>query len=248
MQQLYLLDASTLTSQGGANPDAQFFCSLNDSQAEADFLIPQLPPGCYGFAIVDFNAPVPYRLSMLLRQDGAAWHLAGLYPKPLAANGHEGLWYWTQGRAWIAEHSPWNGWLYLQEAQALLVPANFVSSTHLQKLGDELAAAAPPVVGTNGLSDNAPMVIKAPAGGEFRFTALSVTDALGPDKLDVSAHIKVDALGDAATARQRNVDAMAALLTAHPELRKGGFHGVFLFADAPGAAPYGTELAMAEIH
>jgi hypothetical protein len=64
--------------------------------------------------------------------------------------------------------------------------------------------------------------------------------------VDVAAHIKVDALGDAAAARKRNVDAMTALVNAHPELRKA-FHGVWIFADAPGEAPYATELAMAEI-
>ena len=40
---------------------------------------------------------------------------------------------------------------------------------------------------------------------------------------------------------------VAALLTAHPELRSA-FHGVWVFAEAPGKAPYATELSMADIH
>ena len=253
VEQLYLLDASSMQKTNGANPDAQFFCTLNQSPAEADFNIPQLPPGRYAFAMVGFNTAIPYRLSMLLRQDAGVWHIAGLYPKALAANGHEGLWFWQQARTLASSKEPWNAWLYLQEAQALLTPASFVSSSHLDKLAAEVTAAAPPAVGA-GLTADAPLVVRAagtgtvarPAGAEFRFTALSVTDALGPDKLDVTAHIKVEALGDAAAARQRNLDAMAALVDAHPELRKA-FHGVWVFADAPNSTPFGTELAMAEI-
>ena len=94
------------------------------------------------------------------------------------------------------------------------------------------------------MSADAPLVVKAKDGTEYRFTGLGVEDALA--QVDVSAHMKVDALGDAAAARKRNVDAAAALVAAHPELRKA-FHGVWVFADAPGQSAYGTELAMAEI-
>jgi hypothetical protein len=65
--------------------------------------------------------------------------------------------------------------------------------------------------------------------------------------LDVAAHLKVESLDDAAAARKRNLDAMAALVAAHPELRSA-FHGVWVFAEAPGKAPYATEQAMADIH
>ena len=94
-----------------------------------------------------------------------------------------------------------------------------------------------------------PLVVKARDGTEYRFTSVSVDDSLAQAagaKVDVAAHIKVDAMGDAAAARKRNLDAAAALVAAHPELRKA-FHGVWVFADAPGQNPYGTEVAMAEI-
>ena len=35
-------------ADGGAT-DAQFYCTLNRSSAEVDFLIPALPPGKYAF-------------------------------------------------------------------------------------------------------------------------------------------------------------------------------------------------------
>ena len=243
VQDVFLLDATTLQAANGTNPDATFFCALNQSPAETEFAIPQLPPGRYGFAIVNMTGPAPWRLSFLLRQEGGAWRLAGLYPKAMTAGGHDGLWYWKQARTLGAAKESWSQWLYLQEAQQLLLPASFVSSTHAEKLHDELAGAAPPAV-AGGLSADTPLVVKGKDGTEYRFTGLGVEDALS--QVDVAAHMKVESLGDAAAARKRNIDAAAALLAAHPELRKT-FHGVWVFADAPGQSPYGTELAMAEI-
>jgi hypothetical protein len=74
-----------------------------------------------------------------------------------------------------------------------------------------------------------------------------VDDSLAKEKIDIMAHLKVDQIGDAATARKRNLDAMAALLAAYPEMRKS-FHGVWMVADVPGQNPFATEQAMSEIH
>ncbi len=247
VDQLYLLDASSSEkADAGPGTDAQFFCTLNKSQAEVDFAIPQLPPGHYAFATVWMDAPKPWMLSFLLRSKAGAWQLAGFYPKPLTAGGHDSLWYWKEGRTLGAQKEPWNAWLYLQEAQALSQPAGFVSSTHLEKLQAEINAAAPPALSAGIGSDN-PLVLKAPDGTEFRFTSIAVDDSLGADKVDVVAHIKVDALGDAAATRKRSVDAATALVDGHPELRKV-FHGVSLFADPPDGSPFGIELAMADLH
>ncbi len=251
VEQVYLLDASSLTkTASGANPDAQFFCTLNGSQNEAEFSIPQLPPGRYGFAMVDMNPGTAgqggWRLSFLLRQEDGQWKLAGFYPKAMTAGGHDGLWYWKEARTLSAGKEPWDAWLYYKEAQTLLLPANFVSSTHLDKLQNELSGAAPPAV-ASGLSADAPLVVKGADGSEYRFTAISVDDSLGRERVDVAAHLKVDALGDAEAARRRNVGAMEALVAAHPELRKA-FHGVWVFAEVAGQSPYATEQTMGEIH
>jgi len=250
VEQLYILDASTLTkTSSGGNPDAQFLCNLNQTPAEAEFSIPQLPPGKYAFAMVRMESATPWRLSFLLRQETVntqpQWLLAGLYPRPLTAAGHDGLWYWQQGRILLAAKEAWNAWLYYQEAQTLLVPANFVGSTHLDKLQTEFASAAPSAI-SGGLNPDTHMVLKAIDGTEFRFTALTVEDYQGGDKIDVVAHIKVDSVSDGTAARKVNVAAAAALVATHPELRKA-FHGVWVFADAPGQSPYATELGMNEI-
>lgn len=246
--QVYVLDGSQLKrSADGSAQDAQFFCSLNKTAAEVDFLIPALPAGRYGFAIVDsLGAATPLRLSLLLRQEEGKWALAGVYPKPVLAAGHDGLWYWTQARQMVKANEPWNGWLYYQQAEILLRPANFVRTTHLDKLLAEQSAAAPPPL-SEGVTPEAPLVVKGLDGLEYHFTGLSVDDSLAKEKVDVIAHLKVEQIGDAAGARKRNADAMRALVTAYPEMRKA-FHGIWVFSEAPGQNPYPSEQAMSEIH
>jgi hypothetical protein len=248
VEQVYLLDGTQLKpGADGSLPDAQFFCSLNKSVAEADFLIPGLAPGRYGFVIVDAtDTSSPWRLSFLLRQDQGKWVMAGFYPKALSAAGHDGLWYWTQARTMTAQKERWNAWLYYQQAESLLIPANFIQSTHLEKLKTEASTAAPPAL-SEGVSAEAPLVVKGPNGAEYHFTALGVDDSLAKDKIDIMAHLKVDQIGDPAAARKRNSDAMVALLTAYPEMRKP-FHGVWIVADVPGQNPFATEQAMSDIH
>lgn len=248
VEQVYLLDGSALKrGADGSLPDAQFFCTLNKSVAEADFLIPGLDTGKYGFAIVEVrSATSPWRLSFLMRQDQGKWAMAGFYPKPMWAAGHDGLWYWKQARAMALQNQRWNAWLYFQQAESLLRPTNFIQSTHLEKLRAEETAAAPSAASA-GVSAEAPLVVKGADGAEYHFIGMGVDDSLGKEKIDVAMRLKVDQIGDAAAARKRNTDAMSALLTAYPELRKA-FHGVWVFAEVPGQNPFATEQAMAEIH
>jgi hypothetical protein len=248
VEQVYLLDASGLKRNAdGSLPEAQFFCSLNKSPAEADFTIPGIDAGRYGFAIAEVqNATSPWRLSFLLRQDQGKWSIAGFYPTEMWAAGHDGLWYWRQARAMAANNQHWNAWLYYQEAEELLRPAGFIQSTHLEKLKSEQTAVAPPAL-SEGVSAQAPLVVKGADGAEYHFTGLGVDDSLGKERIDVTARLKVDQPGDVATANKRNAAAMSALVAAYPELR-GAFHGVWIFAEAPGQNPFATEQAMSEIH
>lgn len=248
VEQVYLLDGTQLTpGANGAGADAQFFCSLNKSVAEVDFLIGGLLPGQYGFVMVDVpNGPSPWRMSFLLRQENGQWQMTGFYPKALTAAGHDGVWYWTQARTMATQKQHWNAWLYYQQAESLLLPTNFIQSTHWEKLKTEQKAIAPPSL-SGGLSAEAPLVVKGPDGTEYRFTSLGVDDSLGKEKIDVIAHLKVDQIGDQVAARKRNDAATAALVAAYPEM-KTAFHGVWMFAEAPGQNPFATEQPMSEIH
>jgi hypothetical protein len=247
VEQVYLLDAVDLKKNpDGSAANAQFICTLNKSIAEADFSIPGLPAGKYGFAIVESQGIAsPWRLSFLLQQIGGQWQMAGFYPRPMTAAGHDGLWYWTEARTLSKTKQPWSAWLYYQQAESLLTPAGMIQSSHLEKLHNEQTAATPPTI-SSGVSAAAPLVVKGADGAEYHFTALGVDDSLAKEKVDVTARLKVEQIGDPAAARKRNVDAMTALLSAYPDLRKN-FHGVWVFAEAPGQNPYATELSMTEI-
>jgi hypothetical protein len=247
VEQVYLLDASELKPGPDGKPgNAQFLCTLNRSIAEADFSIPALPSGKYGFAIVEARGTAtPWRLSFLMQQVQGQWQMAGFYPGAMTAAGHDGLWYWTQARTMAKSKEPWNAWLYYQQAEVLLNPSGLILSTHLEKLRNEQGTAAPPAL-SGGISAESPLVVKGADGAEYHFIGLGVDDSLAKDKIDVMARLKVDQLGDAVAARKRNTDAMSALVAAYPELRKG-FHGVWILSEVPGQNPYATELAMNEI-
>ncbi len=248
VQQVYELDASMLKpSPSGTASEAQFLCNLNRTAAEAEFVIPGLPAGRYAFAMVDTaGLSAPWRLSFLFRQDEGRWLMAGFYPKPLTVAGHDGLWYWTQARQLSAQKQPWNAWLYLLQADALLQPAAFVGSSHLDKLRTEETSTAPRVV-ADGVTADTPLVVKAKDGAEFRFTSLALDDSLNAPAPDLAVRLKADTLPDAAATRKRNIAAMSALLAAYPELRKP-FHGVWMYASAaPNQPVYPTEQAMTDI-
>lgn len=248
VEQIYLLDASSLKPGADGKPsNAQFLCTLNRSIAETDFSIPALPAGRYGFAIVEARGvAAPWRLSFLMQQVDGKWQMAGFYPGAMTAAGHDGLWYWTEARTMVKSKEQWNAWLYYQQAEALLNPSSLIQSTHLEKLRNEQTAAAPPAL-SSGVSADSPLVVKGADGAEYHFIGLGVDDSLAKDKIDVTARLKVDQIGDPVAARKRNTDAINALVAAYPELRKG-FHGVWVFAEVPGQNPYATELAMNEIH
>jgi hypothetical protein len=252
VDQVYLLDATTLKrNPDGSASDAQFFCSLNRSTMEAEFIIPALPPGKYAYAMLTVAPPAgaakpaPWHLSFLLRQEQGKWLLAGFYPKPMTAAGHDGLWYWTQARQMVKDKQTWNAWLYYQAAEKLLQPADFVVSTHLDKLRTEASGAAPPAL-SDGVSIDAPLVIKGADGTEYHFTGLGVDDSLAQSTLDIEAHLHVDSVTDQAAARKHNNDAASALLAAYPELRKP-FHGVWIYSEAPNQNPFATEQPIAEV-
>ena len=243
VEEVYILDATNLK----APSEAQFFCSLNNTTREVQFDIPSLPPAKYAFVIVDMvrtseTAPT-WRLSLLLRQDAAAWQLAGLYPKALTTAGHDGLWYWTQARQFVKDKEQWNAWLYYRQAAQLLQPTPFILTTHLDKLHSEATAAEPSSI-ADGISATSPLVLKGSDGTEYHITSLGLDDSTGSPVADIAMRIGVDS--SAGQTAEHNTSAAVALLAAHPEFRKP-FHGVMVIAEAPGQSPFSSEIRMAEI-
>lgn len=250
--QLYVLDATGRAP--GATGSGDFTCPLTDAaSSETDFSINGLPTGRFAFAMVEAaHGAHPWLLAFLLQQEGtapngvsAAWRMAGFYPHPRTAGGHDGLWYWTDARAKVAAKQPWLGWLEYGAADTLLRPATFVSSTHLDALHTEQRTAAPPGL-AEGLGPDFPAVVKAGDGTEFRITGMSAEAAEGDGPLRLVLHTEAQGSSERAALQARGSAAAAALLTAHPELRPA-FTGVLVFVDAPGGTPEVVSLPMSAV-
>lgn len=254
--QLYVLDATSRT--GSETGSADFSCPLADAAAsETDFSINGLPAGRFAFAMVEAErGPHPWLLAFLLQQESAAgppgsgsptggWKLAGFYPHPRTAGGHDGLWYWTDARAKVAGKQPWLAWLEYGAADALLRPATFVSSTHLDALHTEQRTAAPPGL-TEGVSADSPVLLKAAEGGEFRITQMSAEPAENDGPLRLFLHVAAPPGSDPAAMRTHGTAAAGALLTAHPELRPA-FTGVLVLVDRQGSNPEVLSLPMGSL-
>jgi hypothetical protein len=241
--QLYELDARNRIA--GDSGNAEFSCALVGSPSETDFAIPGLPPGMYGFTMVEATGARPWLLAFLLRQDAGAWKLAGFYPRARTAAGHDGGWYWKTAFDDFKAKQLWSAWLLFGEADQLLRPANFVTSTKLDSLRSEQRSALPPEL-SNGLAPDVPLVIKCSDGTEFRFTSVDADASDDGERLNLALHMKADWLGDPAAAKTRNQAAARAFLDAHAELRPV-FSSMVVFTDSPGHDPYVTEQRMSEI-
>ncbi len=245
--QVYELDARG--RKAGDTSEADFTCALTGTTAETDFSISGLPPGLYGFAMVEATGDRPWLLSFLLRQDSGVWKMAGFYPRVRSAAGHDGLWYWTSARADVKAKELWLAWLLYGEADTLLRPANFATSTNLDRLRAEQTAAAPPEL-INGIGPELPLVIKASNGkgaaAEYSFTSIAAEGSEDGRQLKLVLHITADYLADPVAAKARNRAAASALLDAHTDLRQD-FNSVWVFADSAGHEPLLTEQPISEI-
>ncbi len=233
---LYGLDASDLKT---AAEDTVFFCGVANSPLHVDVTIPQLPKGRYALVLVHATGvKQPQQMAFLLQKD-EDWQLAGLFVKPLLLAGHDSVWYWTKARAFNQKNQKWNAYFYYTTAAYLAAPADFMTSGNLDKLNQEAQGAKP-----DGLPGAQPMVLTA-GNNTFPVSEIHTDGSLGG--LDLVLRYSTADTGDPVATRARNLELMKATLQAHPELRDG-FHGLWVYAEAPSQRPYGNELAMSEIH
>jgi hypothetical protein len=233
---LYGLDASDLKS---SVEDTQFFCGVPGSPLHVDFTIPQLPQGKYALVVVHATGVrQPQQMAFLLQKNGD-WQMAGFFVKPLLIAGHDSLWYWTRARAFDQKNQKWNAYFYYTTSAYLASPVDFLTSTNLEKLIQETGNARP-----DGLPGAQPMVV-AEGNQTYSINDLHTDGSLGG--LDLVIRYAAPSVGDPVATRARNLEVMKATLAAHPELREG-FHGLWVFAEAPPERPFGNELAMSDIH
>jgi hypothetical protein len=233
---VYDLDASDLKT---AAEDTVFYCGAANSPVHVDITIPQLPKGHYALTLVHATGvKQPQQMGFLLEQNGD-WQLAGLFVRPLLVAGHDSVWYWSKARAFNQKNQKWNAYFYYTTAAYLAAPVSFMTTANLDKLNQEAAGARP-----DGLPGAQPMVVTA-GNNTFPLSEVHTDGSLGG--LDLVLRYSIADTNDPVATRARNLELMKAILDAHPELREG-FHGLWVFAEAPSQRPYGNELAMSEIH
>jgi len=235
---LYSLDASTEPA-GTARTD--FYCGA----PVVVLNVADLPPGRYAFVILHATGvPQPQQISLILSETADhRWLLGGFFNRPMLEAGHDGLWYWTEARAYGQRKMTWNAWFYYRLAAYFLDPVEFLTSPNLEKLQHEEDQIHP-----DNLPGSKPLLLEVP-GSAYQVTAIDTTSTFGP--LDLEVHYTPDAaqtskLRDPPSARKQVTGVMTALLTLHPELQDA-FHGIWVSADQGSNSIFSLELPMDQI-
>jgi hypothetical protein len=240
----YLLDATDLK----APTDTEFFCTNADSNVTMTITLRSLPAGRYALLIGDYEgAPLAGQVALILGVDttnGNKWKLGGLFVREGALDGHDGLWFWRHARELAQQKSAgaeWSAWFSYDLARWLLLPVDFLSSPHLEKLNKEQTMLGP------NPSDSLPLTVTgagADAGKSWRVTALRIDASLHDS--DLGLEYEGSGVTDPIPARAEAIAVMSALLKLHPELRSN-FHGLWAYAEKDGRRNFAIELAMHDI-
>lgn len=235
---MYSLDASDLKQQ---QQEVQFFCDSQSASLHEEVGIPGLPPGAYGLVVAHATrVKAPQQFGLLLqRTTPTQWMLAGFFSKPLENAGHGSLWYWTKARQYAQKGQAWNAHFYYRIAADLALPVGFISTPNLQKLLQEQSE-----VKAQGLPGTAPAVLTH-NGQSYTITGLRTDSSLGG--LDLVVEYSVPDVSDPVATRTRILGLMSAMLAEYPQLRDA-FHGLWVFANAPGQQPFAIEQPMDQIH
>lgn len=222
---------------------AEFLCGVfgaNGQTANSSvFVIPNLPPGNYGIAILDVPTQKgPYTVSFVLQQAGADWKLGGYFVRPAAIAGHDGPWYANQARQYKAKGQVHNAWFYFIEARELGVAVPFMSTLATDKLYDEATGVKPPDVPAGNPVDIA-------LGGKTYKVSDEFPLAVGND-LELVVRYQVPDISNTTQTFQENINVIKGIVAKYPELRDA-FSGVVARAVAPSGEDYGTLLPMKEI-
>lgn len=221
---------------------AEFFCGIFNSPDRVGFVIPNLPAGRYALVILDAQGgKQPMTVSMVLQQySSGAWKLGGFYARPSSLAGHDAAWYLNQARSYKAKGQTHDAWLYYLAAWDLSAPVPFMSTSNLDRIGEEAQSVKPADMPT---PEN-PLKLASTNGKTYNITqlfAVPVSDGLG-----LVVKFQVPDVSNAAQTYQDNVAVMKDLLAKYPELREA-FTSIVARAVAPSGQDYGTLLAMKDV-
>lgn len=226
-------------------PKAEFLCGVFDAMGQtknsAEFVIPNLPPGTYGIAMMDLSGgKASYTLAFVLQQQGNDWKIGGLYLRNSQIAGHDSNWFLDQARAFKAKGQTHNAWLYFLEGRDLAMPVPFMYTQQTDKLYQEAESLKP----TDFPEDGKTIDLSAPDGKTYKAIAIFPV-AVGQD-LDIVVRYQVASIADTGQTFQSNISVMKALLAKFPELRDA-FAGVVARAVQPDGKDYGSLMPMKEI-
>ena len=232
----YLLDASQAKA---TLPRADFYCGIFNSADRIGFFIPNLPPGRYAMVFQKVDGKDPITLTLILQEMGGGWKLAGYYPRLDAIGGHDGQWYLAKAREYKGKGQAHNAWFYYLTAWDLLAPVNFMSTPQLDKVSDEMQAARPADLPSNGST-----MSLSTGGGVFKVAEIA------PVAIDNNLYLRmVYSTADVTNARLTNQDNLAvikALVAKYPEVRDAFYAVVARAVDASGH-DFVTMMGMKEI-
>ena len=223
---------------------AEFLCGVfgksGQTKDSAVFVLPNLPPGKYGVAILDVNGgQTAMTLTLVLQQAGTDWKLAGFFPRSSQAAGHDAAWFTQHARDFKAKAQNHNAWLYYREAIALSAPVDFMSTLATDQLYDEAQAARPSDVPANGNT------VDISAGGKIYHLTEIFPLGVGDD-LDLVVKYQAADVSNTARAFQENAALIKALVAKYPEFREA-FAGVVARAVEPSGHDYGSLMAMKDV-
>ncbi|MFZ3213171.1 MAG: hypothetical protein WA188_16835 [Terriglobales bacterium] len=235
--------ASYLLEAPGNTPlaRAEFLCGVWATSSWASFVINNLPPGRYGVVIQDVSTPKgKYAFTLVLRQEGGAWKLAGYYSKPEEIGGHDSQWFLTKAREYKTKGANLNAWFYYLTAWDLAAPVDFMSTRALDKISDEMEGVRP----SNLPSSDHPLALAASGGRSYQVIYLSALPA-GND-LNLLVKYRMPDVSNTQKMFDENMAVIRAIVARYPEFREA-FAGVVARATEPSGRDYGTLLAMKDV-
>jgi hypothetical protein len=238
LQNLYLLDASSLT----APADTQFFCSNSSGSLTVTMNMHALPPGRYAVILAGAaGAPLGGQIGLVLAWDPtgatAGWKLAGLSVRQGNFDSHDGVWYWTRARELMKDGQPWSAWFSYEAARYLLLPVDFISSPNMDKLTQEQGQIK------NSPQDAFPYNLQD-GDRTWKIDSLRVDASL--HQPDLAVVYEATGVTDPAAVRTEATAVLGALLKAQPALR-ANFHGLWAVAMKDGKRTPVIELPMGQI-
>ena len=232
LRSLYLLDATSLT----APADVQFFCTGASGSLTVTISMRSLPPGKYALVLADAaGAPLAGQIGLVLGWDSSAWKIGGIFIRPGALDGRDGIYYWQRAREAARSGAPWAAYYAYEAARTLLVPVDFLSSPNLDKLNQEQSQ----ILG----GPRFPYPVQA---GDRTFTINSVHVDPSLRTADLGLVYQSTGVTDPAAQRTEATAVMSAFLKAQPTLR-AGFHGLWAYSSSGGKITPVMELPMNQI-